>query len=97
MTSVSTEKGSQFVGLRAKLERSRLIRIERMRNGIPSQNLGQRVGNRGDLGGFGIYLESRPDDDIAEVIGTRYRRDDYRKGKRSAFIWTGEVYLAGDR
>ena len=60
------------------------------------EDLGQGIGDGGDLGGFGIDVERRPDDDVAEVIGAGDRRGDHREGERGALVGAGEVDLAGE-
>ena len=57
----------------------------------PFEDLGQGVGDGGDLSGFRVDVERRPDDDVAEVIGARDRRGDHREAERSAFVGPGEV------
>ena len=95
-TSASTEKGSQLVGLRAKFGRLRLIEDRAQAQRDAFEDLGQGIGDGGDLGGFGVDLERGPDDDVAEVIGARDRRGDHREAERGALVGAGEVDLAGD-
>ena len=58
------------------------------------EDLGQGVGDGGDLGGFGVDVERRPDHDVAEVIGTGDRRGDHREAERGALVGAGQVDLA---
>ena len=60
------------------------------------EDLGQGIGDGGDLGGFGIDVKGRPDDDVAEVIGAGDRRGDHGEAERRALVGAGEVDLAGD-
>ena len=62
----------------------------------PFEDLGQRVRDGGDLGGFGVDVEGGADDDVAEVIGPGDRRGDHGEAERGALVGTGEVDLAGE-
>ena len=95
-TSALTEKGSQLVGLRVKLGRLRSIADRAQPQRDAFEDLGQGVGDGGDLGGFGVDVERGPDDDVAEVIGARDRRGDHREAERGALVGAGEVDLAGE-
>ena len=59
------------------------------------EDLRQRVGDGGDLGGFGVDLERGADDDVAEVIAAGDGGDDEDEGERGALVGAGEVDLAG--
>ena len=60
------------------------------------EDLGQGVGDGGDLGGFGVDVEGGADDDVAEVIGAGDRGGDDGEGERGALVGAGEVDLARD-
>ena len=62
---------------------------------MPCEDLGQGVGDGGDLGGFGIDVERGADDDVAEVIGAGDGRGDHGEAERGALVGAGEVDLAG--
>ena len=90
-----TAFGSQLVGARVKLGRSRLTRRSRTSSGMPGEDPRQRVGDGGDLGGFGVDLQGDAVDDDAEVEGPGDGGDDRDQGERGAFVGAGEVDLAG--
>ena len=48
------------------------------------EDLGQGVGDGGDLGGFGVDVEGRADDDVAEVIGAGDGGGDDSEAERGA-------------
>ena len=48
------------------------------------EDLGQGVGDGGDLGGFGVDVERGADDDVAEVIGAGDRRGDHGEAESGA-------------
>ena len=62
----------------------------------PFEDLRQRIGDRGDLGGRRVDVERRPDDDVAEVVRAGDRRGDHGEAERRAFVGAGEVDLARD-
>ena len=68
--------GSQLVGLRVKPGRSRLIMDRAQPQRDAFEDLRQRVGDVGDLGGDRVDVERRADDDVAEVVGPGDRRGD---------------------
>ena len=43
--------------------------MKRVRSGMPAEDLGQRVGDGGDLGGVRVDVQGGPDRDVAEVVG----------------------------
>ena len=59
------------------------------------EDLGQGVGDGGDLGGFGVDVQSGADDDVAEVIRAGDRGGDDRQAQGGALVGAGEVDLAG--
>ena len=61
------------------------------------KDLGERIGDRGDLGGFGIDAQGGTDDDVAEVIATGDRRSDDREAERRAVVGAGEIGLTGQK
>ena len=48
------------------------------------EDVGERIGDRPDLGGFGVYLQLVPDHHGAEVKGTGYGWGDYRQAQGGA-------------
>src|ERR1044072_5498046 len=60
------------------------------------QDVGNRVGDRGDLRGRRIDVKRRAHDHGAEVEGTGDCWGDHGEGERRAFVWAGEVDVAGD-
>ena len=60
------------------------------------EDLGQGVGDGGDLGGFGVDVEAVADDDVAEVIATGDGGGDEDEGEGGALVGAGEVDLAGE-
>ena len=88
--------GSQLVGLRVKpgpvdADRDRADAAAARRRG--SVGIGSALIRH--LGRFRVDEDRRPDDDGAEVEGTGDRRGDEGEPERRAFIWAGEVGLAG--
>ena len=96
LPSAATENGSQLVGLRVKFGRSRSTRIERRRSGMPSRIWGRGSETAVIWAVSGFDVERRPDDDVAEVIGTRDRRVITTEAERRALVGAGEVDLAGN-
>ena len=58
------------------------------------EDLRDRVGDRRHLGGDRVDEDRRADDDVAEVVGPRDRRDDDDEAQRSALVRAREVDLA---
>ena len=92
--AASTANGSQLVGLRVNPGRSRSIRIERRRSGMPSRICGSGSESAVICGGPRVDEERRADDDVAEVIGPRDGGDDDREAERRALVGAREVDLA---
>ena len=67
-TSAVTASGLQLVGLRAKSGAVELDEDRAQAEGDALEDLGKRVADGGDLGGFGVDVEALADDDVAEVI-----------------------------
>ena len=92
----SIDIGSQLVGFRVKLGRSRLQGDASDVQRDALEDLRDRVGDGADLGGLGVDVEGVPDHDGAEVEGTGDRGGDDRQAQRGAFVGAGEVGLALD-
>ena len=91
----STAKGSQLVGLRVKSLRSRSIRTERSRSGMPSRIRGSGSEATVIWAVTGSIADRGSHHHVAEVVGAGDRRGDDREAERRPLVRTGEVDPAG--
>ena len=92
-----SEKGSQLVGLRVKFGAVDVDADVAQVQGDAVEDVGDRVGAGGvdrDLGGVGVDLDRRADDDHAEVEGADRGGVDRDDREGGAVVGAGEVEAA---